>query len=64
MRLAQSDLITQYLHTVYDVTSLAWRHLWPERHLILSQHIVWQEDKHVEEICAIMYLFFEILKSS
>ena len=56
MRLAQSDLITQYVHSVV----LLRRQFWPERHVILPECMLWQEDKHVEEICGIASLFFVV----
>lgn len=56
MRLAQSDLITQYVHSVV----LLRRQVWPERHVILPERMLWQEDKHVEEICGIASLFFVV----
>ena len=43
-------------------TVLFRRQVWPERHLILPKRILWQEDKHVEEICGIAPLFFVVLK--
>lgn len=58
MRLAQSDLIPRHVHSIV----LLRRHIWPERHVILPERMLWQEDKHVEEICGIASLFFVVLR--
>ena len=49
---------------VYMYIVLLRRQVWPEPHLILPKRVLWQEDKHVEEVCGIASLFFVVLKKS